>query len=112
MTKSILVVLALITLLVPTVAQAHVSIAPGKSRTAWPPTRRTRTPCGTRINRTPKSSTTGLARVVTGVLKDDTELFKQFMDNESFKLWMTDTAFELTYDVAGQPPAPYRRESP
>jgi type I restriction enzyme R subunit len=39
-----------------------------------------------------------LARVMTAVLKDDTELFKQFMDNESFKRWMTDTVFGLTYD--------------
>jgi type I restriction enzyme, R subunit len=31
-------------------------------------------------------------------------LFKQFMDNESFKRWMTDTVFGLTYeqpDVGG-----------
>jgi type I restriction enzyme R subunit len=39
-----------------------------------------------------------LARVMTAVLKDDTELFKQFMDNESFKRWVTDTAVGLTYD--------------
>jgi type I restriction enzyme R subunit len=39
-----------------------------------------------------------LARVMTAVLKDDTELFKQFMDNESFKRWITDTVFGLTYD--------------
>ena len=39
-----------------------------------------------------------LARVMTAVLKDDTELFKQFMDNESFKRWLTDTIFGLTYD--------------
>lgn len=39
-----------------------------------------------------------LTRVMTAVLKDDTELFKQFMDNESFKRWMTDTVFGLTYD--------------
>jgi len=39
-----------------------------------------------------------LMRVMTAVLKDDTELFKQFMDNESFERWMTDTVFELTYD--------------
>ena len=39
-----------------------------------------------------------LARVMTAVLKDDTELFKQFMDNESFRRWMTDTIFGLTYD--------------
>jgi type I restriction enzyme R subunit len=40
-----------------------------------------------------------LARVMTAVLKDDTELFKQFMDNESFKRWLTDTVFGLTYDA-------------
>ena len=34
--------------------------------------------------------------VMTAVLNDDTELFKQFMDNESFKRWMTDTVFGLT----------------
>ncbi len=39
-----------------------------------------------------------LARVMTGVLKDDTELFKQFSDNESFRRWLTDTIFALTYE--------------
>ncbi|MBS0181846.1 MAG: type I restriction endonuclease subunit R [Nitrospira sp.] len=39
-----------------------------------------------------------LARVMTAVLKDDTELFKQFMDNESFKRWLTDTVFRITYN--------------
>ncbi len=38
-----------------------------------------------------------LGRVMTAVLKDDTELFKQFMDNESFRRWLTDTVFGLTY---------------
>ncbi|HEX4881299.1 MAG TPA: hypothetical protein VFV18_03030, partial [Porticoccaceae bacterium] len=38
-----------------------------------------------------------LARVMTAVLKDDTQLFKQFMDNASFKRWVTDTVFGLTY---------------
>ena len=38
-----------------------------------------------------------LQRVMTAVLKDDTELFKQFMDNESFRRWLTDTVFTLTY---------------
>lgn len=42
-----------------------------------------------------------LLRVMTSVIQDDTELFKQFMDNESFKRWMTDTVFGLTYDDAG-----------
>jgi type I restriction enzyme R subunit len=39
-----------------------------------------------------------LARVMTALLKDDTELFKQFMDNESFRRWLTDTIFTLTYE--------------
>ena len=39
-----------------------------------------------------------LARVMTAVLQDDTELFKQFTDNESFKRWLTDKVFALTYD--------------
>ena len=39
-----------------------------------------------------------LARVMTAVLKDDTELFKQFMDNEGFRRWLTDTVFGITYD--------------
>lgn len=38
-----------------------------------------------------------LARVMTAVLKDDSELFKQFSDNESFRKWLTDTVFALTY---------------
>ncbi|MBE3063600.1 MAG: type I restriction endonuclease subunit R, partial [Spirochaetes bacterium] len=42
-----------------------------------------------------------LTRVMTDVLKDDTELFKQFMDNESFRRWMTDTVFGLTYEQPG-----------
>jgi len=39
-----------------------------------------------------------LVRVMTAVMKDNTELFKQFMDNEGFKRWMTDTVFGLTYE--------------
>ncbi|MBI4728002.1 MAG: type I restriction endonuclease subunit R [Acidobacteria bacterium] len=39
-----------------------------------------------------------LSRVMTAVLKDDTELFKQFMDDESFRRWLTDTVFGLTYE--------------
>ena len=41
-----------------------------------------------------------LRRVMTAVMKDDTELFKQFMDNESFKKWMSDTVFGLAYERA------------
>ena len=39
-----------------------------------------------------------LGRVMTAVLQDDTELFKQFMDNDSFRRWLTDTVFGLTYE--------------
>jgi type I restriction enzyme, R subunit len=42
-----------------------------------------------------------LARVMTAVLKDDTELFKQFSDNDGFRRWLTDTIFGLTYEAAG-----------
>lgn len=38
-----------------------------------------------------------LSRVMLAVLKDDTELFKQFSDNESFKRWLSDTVFKLSY---------------
>ena len=37
-----------------------------------------------------------LLRVMTSMMKDDSQLFKQFMDNDSFKRWMTDTVFDLT----------------
>lgn len=37
----------------------------------------------------------------TTVPKDDTELFRQFMDNESFRRWLTDTIFGLTYETSG-----------
>ncbi len=40
-----------------------------------------------------------LARVITSMLKDETELFKQFMDNDSFRRWLTDTVFNLTYNT-------------
>jgi type I restriction enzyme, R subunit len=38
-----------------------------------------------------------LGRVMTSLLKDDTELFKQFSDNESFRKWLLETVFALTY---------------
>lgn len=36
---------------------------------------------------------------MTAVPKNDMELFKQFMDNEPFKRWLTDAVFELTYEA-------------
>ena len=38
-----------------------------------------------------------LKRVMTAVLNDDMQLFKQFTDNESFRRWLTDNVFGLTY---------------
>ena len=39
-----------------------------------------------------------LKRVMTAVLKDDAELYKQFSDNPDFRRWMTDTIFSMTYE--------------
>jgi type I restriction enzyme R subunit len=39
-----------------------------------------------------------LRRVMNAVLKDDTELFKQVSDNESFRKWLSDTVFSVTYE--------------
>ena len=38
-----------------------------------------------------------LGRVILALMKDDTELFKQFSDNDSFRRWLSDTVFALTY---------------
>jgi type I restriction enzyme R subunit len=39
-----------------------------------------------------------LKRVITALFADDAQLFKQFQDNESFRHWLTDTIFGITYD--------------
>lgn len=39
-----------------------------------------------------------LGRVMMAMMKDDAELFKLFSDNESFRRWLTDKVFSLTYD--------------
>ena len=44
-----------------------------------------------------------LDRIVTGLVKDDAELFKQFFDNEDFRRWMTATVFERS---CARTPAP------
>lgn len=46
-----------------------------------------------------------LARVITALLQVDTELAKQFFDNESFRGWLGDTMFGLTYrpEAAARP---------
>ena len=42
-----------------------------------------------------------LRREVVEMLSDHTELFKQFSDNPSFKKWLSDTIFGLTYTEQG-----------
>ena len=42
-----------------------------------------------------------LPRVMTIILKDDTELLKQFSDNESFRKWLADTILSETYASTG-----------
>ena len=44
-----------------------------------------------------------LLRVMTSMMKDDNQLFKQFMDNDGFKRWMADTVFGLASEQAGAP---------
>ena len=38
-----------------------------------------------------------LGRVIVNLVKDDTQLFKHFNDNEQFKRWLGETVFALTY---------------
>jgi hypothetical protein len=46
-----------------------------------------------------------LKRVITALFTDDAQLFKQFQDNESFRHWLTDTVFGMTYEArSGRPP--------
>ena len=42
-----------------------------------------------------------LQRVMTAIMKDDTELFKQFVDNEGFRRWLGDRVFGLAYEGVG-----------
>ena len=44
-----------------------------------------------------------LIRVMNSVMKDDTQLFKKFMDDPGFQRWMADTVFGLAYEQAGAP---------
>ncbi|MET7965445.1 type I restriction endonuclease subunit R [Micromonospora sp. NPDC005305] len=42
-----------------------------------------------------------LQRVMQGMLRDETQLFKQFVDNPDFKAWLTDAVFRTTYEKKG-----------
>ena len=49
-----------------------------------------------------------LGRVIMGLFEDHNELFKQFSDNDSFKKWLSDTVFGVTYSNPGAPPGAVR----
>jgi type I restriction enzyme R subunit len=40
-----------------------------------------------------------LQRVMDAIMTDDTELYRQFSDNETFKRWLSDTVFGMTYEA-------------
>ena len=42
-----------------------------------------------------------LQSVIFGIMADNMELFKQFQDNPSFKKWLSDMVFSLTYNAGG-----------
>lgn len=42
-----------------------------------------------------------LQRIMVEILSDHTELFRQFSDNNSFKKWLSDTIFGVTYKKTG-----------
>ena len=42
-----------------------------------------------------------LRRVMTAIMKDDTELFKQFHDNQDFRRWLGGVVFEVAYEGEG-----------
>ena len=44
-----------------------------------------------------------LQRVMNSIMKDDNQLFKQFMDDGGFKRWMTDKVFGISYEQVRAP---------
>ena len=42
-----------------------------------------------------------LKTVIVGLMKDDTQLFKQFSDNDDFRRWLSDSVFSATYQARG-----------
>lgn len=43
-----------------------------------------------------------LERVMVGIMKDQTELFKQYSDNDGFHRWLKDAIFDITYEIMSQ----------
>ena len=44
-----------------------------------------------------------LQQVIFSIMADNMELFKQFQDNPSFKKWLSDLVFNVTYNKEGKP---------
>lgn len=54
-----------------------------------------------------------LQKVIFSIMADNMELFKQFQDNPSFKKWLTNMVFNMTYNKEGKPyEAPDDLDSP
>ncbi len=49
-----------------------------------------------------------LQNVILSIMKDNMELFKQFQDNPSFKSWLSNIVFNLTYNHEGKTFEPSR----
>ncbi len=44
-----------------------------------------------------------LQQVILAIMSDNIELYRQFQDNQSFKRWLSDAVFNLTYNPEGLP---------
>lgn len=51
-----------------------------------------------------------LQQVIIAIMSDNMELFKQFQDNPSFKKWLSNMVFNLTYNKEGKPYTPPKEE--
>lgn len=52
-----------------------------------------------------------LQQVIFSIMADNMELFKQFQDNPSFKKWLSDLVFNITYNKEGKPYTPQNPSS-
>ena len=43
-----------------------------------------------------------LGRVIMNMMTDNIEIFKQYQDNDSFKKWLSDLVFDVTYNTEGK----------
>ena len=50
-----------------------------------------------------------LQQVIFSIMADNMEIFKQYQDNPSFKKWLADMVFNITYNPNGSPYTPPNR---